>query len=160
MTFLPSNSLSPFLPTTQVFPENLSQRLIVLTDNYTSFAQSINQREIGTYETVEQLNGQQFFNMTNPERKRFGYRKVFSIGSIAAGATSTTAHGITGINSFTQIYGTATTATDFRPIPFSHVTAVNQQIEIRVDTTNITIVNGAAAPAITSAMVILEYLKN
>ena len=79
MTFLPSNSASPFLPTTQVFPEDLSQRLIVLTDNYTAVAQSVNQREIGTYETVEQLNGQQFFNTTNPERKRFAYRKVFSI---------------------------------------------------------------------------------
>jgi len=164
MTFLPSNSQSPFLPTTQVFPEELSERLIVLTDNYTALAQSINQREIGTFETVEQLNGQQFFNTTDPERKRFAYRKVFAIGAIAQGATSTTAHGITGVNAttiFTHIYGTCVTdVVDNRPIPYADVTAVNEQIEINVDATNINLLNGAAAPAITSALVVLEYLKN
>lgn len=164
MSFAPTNSLSPFLPTTQVFPEDESQRLIVLTTNYTEIAHGINQREIGTYETVEQLNGQQFFNTTSPEKKRFAYRKVFSIGAIAAGATSVTAHGITGVNSttvFTHIYGTAVTnVIDNRPIPYADATAVTEQIEINVNTTNITIINGAVAPPITSAIVILEYLKN
>lgn len=160
MTFAPSNSLSPFLPTSQVFPEDTSQRLIVLTDNYTSIVQSINQREIGTFETVEQLNGQQFFNSTSPQKKRFAYRKVFSIGAIAAGATSNTAHNLTGVTAYTHIYGVAATASDSRPIPYASATAVNTQIQLTVTSTNIVIVNGAASPAITSAMVILEYLKN
>lgn len=160
MTFLPTNSLSPFLPTSQVFPEDTGQRIIVLTDNYTSVAQAINQREIGVFETVEQLNGQQFFNTTNPEKKRFAYRKVFSIGAIAAGATSNTAHSLTGVTAYTHIYGVAVTASDSRPIPYASSTAVNAQIEINVTGTNIVIVNGAAAPAITSAIVVLEYLKN
>jgi len=164
VTFLPSNSKSPFLPTTQVFPEDESQRLIVLTDNYTSLAQNINQREIGTFETIEQLNGQQFFNATDPEKKRFAYRKVFVVGAIAAGATSTIAHGITAANTtttFTHIYGTVRTATiDNRPIPYSSATAVNLQIEVNVDATNINIINGAAAPAITSGIVVLEFIKN
>ncbi len=164
MSSLPSNSQGPFLPTSQVFPEDESQRLIVLTDNYISIAQGVNQREIGTYETVEQLNGQQFFNLTTPEKKRFAYRKVFSIGAIAAGATSVTAHGITGVNSttvFTHIYGTCVTdVVDNRPIPYADVTSVTEQIEINIDGTNINIINGAAAPAITFAIIILEYLKN
>ena len=147
MTFLPSNSKSPFLPTTQVFPEDESQRLIVLTDNYTALAQSINQREIGTFETVEQLNGQQFFNTTDPEKKRFVYRKVFVVTAIAAGATLTIAHTITAANTtttFTHIYGTARTATiDNRPIPYASATAVTAQIEVNVDATNINIINGA-----------------
>lgn len=164
MSFLPSNSKGPFLPTSQVFPEEISQRLIVLTDNYTQFAQYINEREIGAYDTVEQLTGKQFFNTTNPEKKRFSYRKVFSLGAIAAGASLVTAHGISGVNSttlFTQIYGSAFTAVpDNRPIPYASVTAVNRQIEINIDATNITLVNGGAAPNITSAIVVVEYLKN
>lgn len=164
MTFLPTNSRSPFLPTTQVFPEEESQRIIVLTDNYTALAHGINQREIGTYETIEQLNGQQFFNSTDPEKKRFAYRKVFVVGAIGIGATSTIAHGITGVNTtttFTHIYGTAQTSViDNRPIPYASATAVTAQIEVNVDATNINIINGATAPAITSGIIVLEYLKN
>lgn len=164
MTSLPSNSQSPFLPTTQVFPEELSERLIVLTDNYTSVAQSINQREIGTFETIEQLNGQQFFNITDPEKKRFAYRKVFKIGAISQGTAFMTAHGISGVNSttiFTHIYGTCVTnVVDNRPIPYADVTAIDQQIGIKVDLININIFNGTGAPSITSALIVLEYLKN
>jgi len=164
MSFLPSNSLSAFLPTTQVFPEDQSQRIIVLTDNYTSVAQAINQREIGTFETVEQLNGQQFFNLTNPEKKRFAYRKVFSIGTIATGGTLNIAHGITSANTtttFTHIYGTVRTSTiDNRPIPYASATVVTDQIELNIDATNINIINGATAPQITSGLVVIEFLKN
>lgn len=164
MSSLPTNSRSPYLPTSQVFPEDTSQRLIVLTENYISLSQAINQREIGSYETVELLNGQQFFNTINPEKKRFAYRKVFSIGAIAQGATSTTAHSIAGVNTitvFTHIYGTCVTdVIDNRPIPYASATLVTDQIEINIDATNINIVNGATAPAITSAIIVLEYLKN
>lgn len=164
MSFLPSSSVAPFLPTTQVFPEDRSQRLIVLTDNYTALAHAINIREIGVYETVEQINGQQFFNTTQPEKKRFAYRKVFAVGAIASGATSTIAHGISAVNTtttFTHIYGTVRTATiDNRPIPYASATVVRNQIEINVDATNINIINGTTAPAISSGVVVLEYLKN
>ena len=161
MTFLPANSKAAFLPTYDVFSEDDSQRLYQLNKNYTDTANAVNVREIALYDTVELLDGQQFFTTGNAQKKRYGYRKVFSIGTVNAGATLTTAHGLTGVTLFTRIYGTVITATpDYRPIPYTSATAVNQQIEIRVDATNFYIVNGAAAPQISSGIVVLEYLKN
>lgn len=161
MTFLPANSKAAFLPTYDVFSEDDSQRLYQLNKNYTDTANAVNVRDISLYDTVELLNGQQFFTTGNAQKKRYGYRKVFSIGTVNAGATLTTAHGLTGVTLFTRIYGTVITATpDYRPIPYTSTTAVNQQIEIRVDGTNFYVVNGGAAPQISSGIVVLEYLKN
>jgi hypothetical protein len=160
MTFSPANAQTAYLPINQTFSEDDEQFLIQITNRDRDIARYLNLREIGVFDLTENLTGQQFPGAT-PQVKRQTFRKVFEIGAIAAGATSTTAHGITGITSFTNIYGTAVTAVvDYRPIPYSSVTAVNQQIEIKVDSTNITIINGAAAPNITSAIVVLEYLKN
>jgi len=165
MTFNPTNSLGPFLAINQTYSDDAEQFLIQITNRDRDIARNINNREISLYDTVETPTGQQWFNSSNPQIKRNGYRKVYSIGAINAGATSTTAHGITGFStlSFTHIGGVSVNSTDNRPIPYSSTTAVNQQIEIKVDPSpggNITIINGAAAPNITSAIVILEYLKN
>ena len=161
MTYLPTNTRSPFLATSQVFPEDLSQLLIVLTQVYIDQANSINIRQIGTYDQTQSVTGQLFFNLSNAQQPRLSFRTVYPIGSIAAGATSTTAHGLSGVTSYTHIYGTAVTAApDNRPIPYSSTAAVNQQISLTVTATNIVIVNGAAAPNITSAIVVLEYLLN
>jgi len=165
MTFLPSNSLSPFLPTSQVFPEDEVQRLIVHNDIYTNVAIAVNQREIGVYETVEAITGQQFFNPTNAQQKRLTYRRLYVIGAIAAGATLTTAHGITGFSTltFTRISGTAITAAgtfNKVPIPYASATLITDQIQIDADDTNFRIINGATASNIASGIVILEYLKN
>lgn len=163
MTFLPVNSQGPFVATSQVYPEDEEQRIIVHTDSYITIANALNLREIGSFDNLEQLTGKQYFNTTNPQQKRFSYRQVYVLGAVAAGATSTIAHGITGITGATvstEIYGTAVTATDNRPIPYVSVSAINRGIEINVDATNINIINGAGAPAITSGIVVLEYLKN
>lgn len=160
-TYLPANSKTAFLNTSEVFPEDNSQFLIKLTTLYTDIANAVNVREIAQYDLVEFLTGEQWFTSGNPNIKRSTFRKTFSIGSIASGATSTTTHNLTGITAFTHIYGTAVTdAPDYRPIPYSSATAVAEQIEVKIDATNITIINGAASPNLISALIILEYLKN
>lgn len=160
MTFAPINSLQAYLPTTRVFTKDPTEMRNTLTDVYTEIANAVNIRDIALYDQSEIINGQQYFFPNNPQRKRTAYRKVFSIGAIAAGATLNTAHGLTNVSIYTRIYGTCITATpDYRPIPYVSTT-LNQQISIRVTATNIVIVNGAGAPAITSGIVVLEYLKN
>lgn len=161
LTYAPSNSESPYLPVTFVYPTTADELTNRFPKVYTDISSRLNVREISIYPTTEVQNGQQWFT-TNPQVYRFGFRKVFSVGAIAAGATSTTAHGLTGNPLvFTYIGGTAITdAVDQRPIPYASATAVNTQIQILCDGTNIKITNGAAAPNITSAIVILEYLKN
>ena len=161
MTFLPANSKAAFLPTYDVFSEDESQRLYQLNKNYTDTANAVNVREISLYDTVELLDGQQFFTTGNAQKKRYGYRKVFSIGTVNAGATLTTAHGLTGVTIFTNIYGTVITAIpDYRPMPYSSATLITDQIQIYCDSTNVYVVNGATAPQITSGLIVLEYLKN
>lgn len=161
MTFNPVNSIAPYLQTSVFLPEQFDEFRVKLLALYRDIASNVNIRQLGVYDIQEFLTGEQWFTSGNPQVKRQTYRTVYSIGAIAAGATSTTAHGITGITAFTHIYGTAVTAiVDYRPIPYASVTAVNQQIELKVDATNITIINGAGAPNITSCIVVLEYLKN
>lgn len=124
-------------------------------------ANAVNIREIGQYDTVELLTGQQWFTTGDGQTKRFTFRQVYVLPATAAGATTTIAHGITGQTLFTKIYGSCiTNVVDYRPIPYASVSAVNKQIEINVDTTNINIINGASSPNITSGIIVLEYLKN
>lgn len=161
MTAAPVNNSSAFIPTTTVFPSDQQELLVRLTSTYAQTATAVNAKESGVYDQSEILNGQQWFDPNNTGNRRQSFRKVFSIGAIAAGATSTTAHEITDLSSYTHIFGTATTTViDYRPIPYASATAANLQIEINVTAANIVIINGAAAPNITSALVVLEYLKN
>lgn len=161
MTSSPANTLSPYLQTSVWFPEDFQQFRIKFLELYRDISSNVNIRQIAIFDLQEILSGEQWFTAGNPQKKRQTFRKVFSIGAIAAGATLNTAHGLTGVTAYTHIYGTAITDTpDNRPIPYASVTAVNQQIEMNVDGTNIIIINGAAAPNITSAIVVLEFLKN
>jgi hypothetical protein len=134
-----------------------------LTRRDTQMAIALNFKTNGIYDQGEVQTGEQFFGTPgNIQKKRLSFRKVFSFGTLAPGDTLTPpiSHGITGITSGTNIYGTAVTADDFRPIPYASATDVLKQIEVNVTATQINIINGANAPAITSGIIVLEYLKN
>lgn len=151
---------TPYVPQFRYFPveERLQQRELV--NSYSDLAVAINQREIGLYNTAENSAGQQYFATTVNGNLRDVWRTVYSIGAVAAGATSTTAHNIDSLSSVTRIYGVAVTTTpDYRPMPYASVAAANQGIELRITSANIIIVNGAAAPNISSAVVVVEYIK-
>ena len=161
MTFNPVNSLGPFLNSSTYFPENFEEFRIRFIELYSQIAQMVNVRDSGIYNEREFLTSQTWSTSGDPQKPRYTYRKIFFIGSIAAGATSTTAHGLTNVTAYTRIYGTAITAApDNRPIPYASATVVTDQIEINTDGTNINIINGATAPAITSGIVVLEFLKS
>lgn len=165
MSFTDNNSSLPYLATSNVFSEDPSQFLVDFTSLYTNIANAVNLREVGQFETIEILTGQIYFDPTNAQIKRSVFRKVFTTGIIASGATSTQAHGITGFTTltFVHIYGTCiTTAATFnkRPIPYASATLVTDQIQVDVDDTNLRIINGATAPQISSSIIVLEYVKD
>lgn len=160
MSFAPSNTLGPYLPVNQTFSQEPKLLWEQITKSYADTARTVNLRQIAIYQLNENPTGEQWFTAGNPQTNRQSFRTVYNIGAIASGATLPTLHGLTNVTSYTHIYGTAVTSADNRPIPYSSVTNVNQQIEIKVDGNNITIINGSAALAITSAIVVLEYLKN
>lgn len=160
MTFGPENAISNYLPVEIQLPEEQADINQVFSDRHRSIADVVNLKENAQYEDSELLTGQQWFTANNNQTKRQTYRKVFDTGVINAGATANIAHGITGVALFTRIYGCCVTAVvDYRPIPYSSVAALNQQIEINVAGLNIVIINGAASPQITSGIVVLEYIK-
>lgn len=151
-----------YLPTFRDFQQDEGQLRLLMSKVYTEIANSVNLKETGVYDLVEVQNSQQFFTVGTGQKKRFAFRKLLTFGAIAAGGTSSLPHGITQFNplTFVHIYGTAITAVpDFRPIPHASVTA-NANIEVIATNTTVTINVGAASPNVTSAIIVLEYLKN
>lgn len=164
MSTLNANAQSAFLSTSTVWPEDPSQLSYTLTFRDSQLANAVNIRDISLYDLVEVINGQQFFDTTSQQKKRIAFRKVFNIGAVGSGATVDTPTGITGVTTFTRIYGVGqVSTTQWRPIPYVSTAAVNQQVSIEVldiaGVQNIEIVSGAAATAFTNVIVVLEYLK-
>lgn len=149
---------TPYLATSEVFPEDNSQMLIKMTSVYTDIANRVNLREIALYdENLQLATGQQFSTPGNNKPRRQSFRKTFYFGAIAIGATLLIPHGITGLVRFTHMHGECITdIVDYRPIPYVATVAGNY-IVLRADAINIMIINGAAAN-ITSGMIIVEYL--
>lgn len=161
MTFAPNSTFgNSYVPVYRNYELDDTSLKMALARDYITLAYAVNYKTNGIFETVETQNGEQFFSLdTNQQKKRYAFRKCFTIPTIASGATATIAHDITNIQLFTSVYAVCGTDTpDFRPIPYASVTA-NANIEISVDYSVITISNGAASPNITGGTVILEYLK-
>lgn len=157
----------PFLITTRFFPTDGERLSPILNKAYIETAQAVNARVIGSFEPVEVITGERWFeDSIQGEQivRRQSYRKFFRFGAIAAGATLNIVHDILELDEFTTIYGTCETDTpDFRPINYASATLVTDQIELNVTNTavltNINIINGATAPNIVRGIVVVEYLK-
>lgn len=161
MTFQPINSKTAFLPTTEVFPKDESQRLIKQTSNYTDIAQAVNVREIALYQDTQPvITGQQFSDPGNAQKKKYTFRTMYYFGAIAAGATLNIPHEIKNLFQLTHAYGTCVIGNDFTSIPHVSTVALDEQISMEVTATDIEIINGAGGPNITSGIIVLEYLLN
>jgi len=168
------------LPTTNVWDVNeiydvnvnsdeFKELLVRLYQNLNNMSLSINLRDAGYYDTLEFLNGQQFFpnpalnsSSTTQPSYRGVYRKVINFGALPNAGTKSVAHRITCTTrtSFTRIYGASTdpVGLNYIPIPYASPTAANN-IELKVDATNVTIITGSNRSAFTITYVILEYLQ-
>lgn len=160
--FQPSNTYgNTYIATTRNFQQDDDDLRLLLSKNHSEYANSINLKTNGVYDLVEVQTGEQYNDPTNTQKKRYAFRKTFTFGAIAAGASLTIPNGITGITQYTHTYGEVITANpDYRVLPYVDVTNVTNQISFLKTLTNFTITNGATAPNITSGYVVLEYLKN
>lgn len=160
MTSSPIYSQGNYLPENLNLTEQKDAILPIMQRIFEDHASMINRKETGQYEIVE-IQCNQTFPGNTPQSKKYVYRKIFQFGAIATGATLNIAHGITGFVQLTRLYGTCITdVVDYRPIPYSSVTAANAQIELLLVGANISIINGAASPNITSGIVVCEFLKS
>jgi hypothetical protein len=162
------NVQQPYLVTEREFPQDLKLLQPVLVKAWNDLSYAMNARVIGLYDRVQVVTGERWFNdstaisqgnVATASLRRQSYRQVYTFGAINAGASLTINHNISNVVNFTHIYGTCITSVpDFRPIPYSSATLVTNQIEIKVTSTQINIINGNTAPNIVSGIVVLEYL--
>jgi hypothetical protein len=149
----------PYIQTSRNFPEQARQLTVEITRAYIDIAIAVNKRTIGIFPTSKPaITGESWF--VDDNRQRQTLREVYTFLAIAPGGSLSIRHNIsTGTYEFTRIYGTCKTALpDNRPIPYASI-AANSNIDLRVDATNIIISNGAAAPAIVSGIIVLEWMS-
>jgi len=168
-----------FIPTTQVWDIGqlydtkvtdpaFKELLVRLYQYIGTIATTVNLKESAYYDKTEFACGQQFFpDSTNTStsqgspRYRQVYRYVVDFGALPNTATKNVAHGL-AVNAgwiFTRIYGAASDpAGNYIPLPFASSTAANN-IELKVDGTNVVVITGANRTAFTKTFVILEYIK-
>jgi hypothetical protein len=148
--------------------DDLKDFLTRLRELFGTIEDVLNKKDTGFYAQQEFVNGQVFFpnpllssSTSQLPTYRQVYRKVINFGALANTGATSVAHGIT-IDSqftFTRIYGCATDpSTEFIPIPYASPTAANN-IELSVDTTNVTITTGSDRTGFTTCYVILEWLN-
>lgn len=160
MSYRPTDGISNKLDEDFTLPEKQEDSFKAIRDEVVSIKENVNKKTYGLFTTTELLNNERFFGDDN-QSTRSVFRKVFSIGAIAAGATLNTVHGISGITHVTRLSGSIkTNAGNFKPIPYVSTVALNQQISLDLIGANLVIVNGAGSAPVDSGLIILEYLKN
>lgn len=152
-----TNQIS-FLRTSRSFPEDAHQLSVEVDRSYLDIANAVNSRTIGLFSSTNpSVTGNSYFFSKNQRQQSL--RQIYSFGAIAAGATLNIPYSTKGLTQFAAIYGTCITALpDYRPLPYSSVTA-NANIELKVTATNIVITVGVASPNITSGLIVLEWIS-
>ena len=146
------------------------------------FVDSINTKEGALYMLQELSTFQLWFTPTdaasiptypgNIASFRNGYRSVFDMtataagGPIPAGATRSVAHNldVSVITATTRIYGgfkqdQAAPGPYFGPIPYASTVAINQNIEVYMDATNVNVIVGAGQFQLDQCYIVWEYIK-
>lgn len=178
MSFNPQNNIGLFVPTTNIYEieqiqqEELNKELLKnifvhLYQDMCNVALALNLKDSGYYQLEEFMNGQVYFPNGNDISPNYAGRQVFrtvvNFGALPNTTTISMPHNIQVFNSFTftRIYGAATNpiTMQFIPLPYASASAVANNIELKVDSTNVYITTGANQSAYTNTYVILEYLK-
>lgn len=148
-----------YLRTTRQFPEEMRQLTVELTKSYMDIANAINNRVISIFPTNRPaITGENWF-FTNQRQQTF--RQVYPFGSFVG--TLSIPHGIevSEIPGFTKIYGIFTNGTNWYPLPYVDVIAVNNQINVIITPSQIVITGGGGAgqPVILRGWIVLEWLS-
>lgn len=159
------------LQNVDVTSPEFKELLVRLYQNLGKMATVLNVKDTGLYQVTELVNGQLYFSnpaynsstAINPALRQV-YRKVINYTTPLPNAgTVAIPHGITctASTTFTRIYGTANDTTGFNyiPLPYASPTLINN-IELKVDGTNVTIITGSNRTNFTITYLIVEYMQN
>ena len=173
------NLQGSFVPTTNIWDtselqdidlnsEQFRELLVRLYQNLNVMSVVLNSKDTGNYFTDELVNSQLFFSdpvltsqSTSTPIYRQVVRKVINFGALPNTASKSVLHDIAPNDSytFTRIYACAsdTTGLNYIPIPYASPTLANN-IELSVDSTQVTITTGSDRSNFNVCYVILEYL--
>lgn len=149
------------LQTVDVTSPEFKELLVRLYQQVNNISLALNTKTSGYYIQEEFVTGNLYYNLTStdPLKLRPEFRKVVDTGALAAGM-NTTAHGLTieSTWTFNYIIGAATDfgTNNYYPLPFS--SAAGNNIELRLDATNVVIDNNSGV-TFASSRVIISYLK-
>lgn len=148
---------SPFLRTTRTFPEESQPLSVEINKAYVDIANAMNSRTVGIYPTNRPIvNGESFF-VTSSRQQVLQQVYTFSDSSL------TISHGINfaSVSYFKPIQGAFFDGTSWQDLPYVDVTAANNQINVRITSTQIIITKGGGSPpAIVKGILIVQWLSN
>lgn len=156
---------------TNVNSQKFKEMLVRLNIYVADIANILNIKDTGRYDIQEFVTGQVYFS--NPlldsstaqvPTDRQTIRKVIYYAVALPNTGSVTInHEITctGQTTFTRIYGVANDTTNkvYLPLPYASPTDADN-IELKVDATQVTITTGSNRSAFTKTYIVLEYLQN
>lgn len=152
------NTNQPFLRKQRQYPYDTVKALANQSDQaYIDIATKVNLRTIGTFPTNDYVpSGEQYYLEGSP-RPQNVFRQVYpftAIGSIP--------HGINpaSIFAFINCYGEYTDGTNWYGAIYGSNVAIAGQVSFYLTTTNIVILSGGGAPAITNGLITLHFISN
>ena len=162
-----NNNNVPFLRTSRGFPEDIHMLALQLNKTYVDIANAVNNRTISIFPTSRPLvNGENWF-LNNNQRQQ-GLRQVYTFTTgIVNGSTIDIGFKIASISKFSpRTYGSFTDGTNWYGLIYASNVAIAGQVSFFIfqnagSTTSdqIKFLVGAGAPAITSGLIVLEWLS-
>jgi hypothetical protein len=146
----------PYLRTTRAFPEELHQLTVEVNKSYVDIANAVNNRTISIFPTTRPaLTGESWFLFQNQRQQTF--RQVYTFTS-----TASINHGISFVRpgQFINCFGSYTDEINTYGLIFSTSVAIAGQIGFYVTPTQIIFTIGAGEPALTSGIIVLQWLSS
>ncbi len=170
-----------FLQTTQVWDvadieevdvnsREFKELLVRLHQQINDIANVVNIKDTGRYDTAEFVNGQVYFSNPDlnsgtvqaPEDRQVIRKVIYYDQALPNTGTVVIPHDITctAVTTFTRIYGVAndTVGLNYLPLPYASPTLANN-IELKVDGTNVTIITGSNRANFDKTYIVLEFIQ-
>lgn len=145
-----------YLRTTREFPDQPYELSVEINKAYVDTSAAVNVRTIGIHPVNKAaITGESFYLVNNQKQQTL--RQVYTFTTTAA-----ITHGIKFVvaGQFTKCTGSYTDGTNTYGLFFATSVAIAGQITFYVTATQIIIVVGGGAPALTSGRIILEWLSD
>ena len=149
-------NLVPFLRNQRHYPEDIGPLRVEINKSYIDIANAVNARTAGLFSTDSPIpTGEAWFLSAN--KRQSGIRQTYEF----SGSTTTINHNLnfTSIYKFVRIWGTFFDGTNWQTLPYVDVVNANNQINIKVNSTQIVITKGAGSPpTIQLGTITLEWI--